>query len=162
MFEDISLIVKDPLNQYVEENITAIKVGISQIDDQVYLMGNVESFNPSHQEPGSPSYLIVRKSNHSEKIDFIEMQSVVDQLELSVYPNPFKNNLNVVLNIKEQSLVEVYIYDLQGRLVATVLDRVALTEGEHSFTFNEELPQGVYLFDLIHNEKHHVKRIIKN
>lgn len=162
VFEDISLIVKDPLNQYVEENITAIKVGISQIDEQLYLMGNVESFNPTHQEPGSPSYLIVRKSSHSENIDFIEMQSVVDQLELSVYPNPFKNNLNVVLNIKEQSLVEVYIYDLQGRLVATVLDKVALTEGEHSFTFNEELPQGVYLFDLIHNEKHHVKRIIKN
>jgi hypothetical protein len=160
--DELSLVVKDPLDQYNDLNILSIILDQIRVDGQVYLTGSIESFNPTHQEPGAPAYMIIKKLGNDQKDEKPLEPKLTKELGLRVYPNPFQNSLNVSVSLKEQSTVEVNIYDLQGRLVTTMLQKTTLQAGEHNFVFDEVLPEGMYIFDLKHDNEHHVKRLIKN
>ncbi|MEL6945548.1 MAG: T9SS type A sorting domain-containing protein, partial [Bacteroidota bacterium] len=65
---------------------------------------------------------------------------------IKIYPNPFRSQSNIVLNLEEDKEVEIYLYDLAGRLVKTVLPRQICTANTHRFDINgETLESGFYL-----------------
>ena len=52
----------------------------------------------------------------------IEPVSIVDQPKLrSVYPNPFRDEATIAFNLPRPSHVSLSIYDVQGRLVETLI-----------------------------------------
>ncbi len=64
-------------------------------------------------------------------------------------PNPFAGRTDIRFTLPTASDARIEIYDLTGRQVATVLDRV-MTAGSHSVPFVAEgLTAGVYLYRLI-------------
>ena len=64
------------------------------------------------------------------------------------YPNPFNMQTKVSFLLPHRSLVNVSIYDIQGRLV-DILFNQKLESGQHSLTYNaENLTSGVYLVRL--------------
>ena len=64
------------------------------------------------------------------------------------YPNPFNPTTVISYQLSTRVLVVLNVYDVLGRKVETLIDRVQ-TAGVHSVTFNApNLPSGVYFYRL--------------
>ena len=62
------------------------------------------------------------------------------------YPNPFNPVTTVSFDMPENAEVQIRVYDLLGRVVATLYEG-KLEAGYHKFTFNAiDLPSGVYFY----------------
>jgi hypothetical protein len=60
------------------------------------------------------------------------------------YPNPFNPETRIKFNLARTAPATVQVFDISGRVVATLLDEVTLT-GHHAVPFNgSALPSGVY------------------
>lgn len=61
------------------------------------------------------------------------------------YPNPFNHTTNLTLELAQQDEVQLEIYNIAGRKVATLADG-QLEQGRHTFTFDASgLASGVYV-----------------
>jgi photosystem II stability/assembly factor-like uncharacterized protein len=64
------------------------------------------------------------------------------------YPNPFNPSTTITFAIANDGRVGLNVYDVSGRLVATVMDE-NLKAGKHTVTFNaDKLATGVYFYKL--------------
>lgn len=73
-----------------------------------------------------------------------------NDLEFSVgnYPNPFNPTTNIRFTIPERSQVSLVVYDMLGRKVATLVNKV-LSAGEQAVRFDaSHLSNGMYLYKL--------------
>lgn len=62
------------------------------------------------------------------------------------YPNPFNPRTSIVLNILEDTDVEIIVYNLEGKEISKIF-KGFLTSGIHKFSFDaSELPSGIYLY----------------
>ena len=79
---------------------------------------------------------------------------VPDQIVLhNAYPNPFNPSTMISFDIIDMSHVSLNIFDLTGRQVASLVNET-LVPGYHQISWNPGLlPSGVYLVELISNEK---------
>jgi hypothetical protein len=69
-------------------------------------------------------------------------------LSLSSYPNPFNPTTILSFNVPTQTKVDLSVYDLTGRLVETLTDRI-YEQGQHRLTFNaSSLASGIYFVRL--------------
>jgi hypothetical protein len=78
-----------------------------------------------------------------------------------VYPNPFKDNLNInVYNHQEQE-VELEIIDILGKQVKSIYTG-SLSEGKHLFRFERTTEQssGFYFVRMIMQDKVYVKNVV--
>ena len=81
----------------------------------------------------------------------------------SVSPNPFTDELNIYYGVFKPSNIKIEVYDLQGRLVASIKEN-HLTSDKYTATWRPqmELPSGVYFCTLKVNDLQvHYKKIIK-
>lgn len=63
---------------------------------------------------------------------------------LTVFPNPTRNNVIITLYVPHTNKVSVNIHDISGRVVYRVVDKV-FQPGSHKLTWNgTEVPSGVY------------------
>ena len=66
------------------------------------------------------------------------------------YPNPFNSSTSIRFTVTDESAVDILIYDLNGRLVRTLVEQMALARGEHQMQWDGRddnsclLPSGVY------------------
>lgn len=64
------------------------------------------------------------------------------------YPNPFNPSTNIKFTVQDAGMVSIKVYDLAGRMVATVANE-RFTAGTHSVTFDaSNLASGVYMYTL--------------
>jgi hypothetical protein len=64
------------------------------------------------------------------------------------YPNPFNPSTSIRFAVSEQSTVKLTVYDLLGRVVATLVNRV-MAPGTYSVDWNAKSePSGVYFYKL--------------
>ena len=83
-------------------------------------------------------------------------------IELKCYPNPFKDQINIEFLLPTDAPVSLFLYDMQGKLVHTVLDNTTLTAGLNTYTFNSnDLPKGMYICRLLANNQAMAKKIVK-
>lgn len=67
---------------------------------------------------------------------------------LRVFPNPFNPHTTLEFTLNEQGNTEIYIYNIRGQLVQTLLQR-ELIPGTYSFTYNAaHLSTGMYICQL--------------
>jgi photosystem II stability/assembly factor-like uncharacterized protein len=67
---------------------------------------------------------------------------------LAAYPNPFNGSTRIRYDLDRQSKVQLQIYDLQGRLVKTLLDDIS-EPGQHELLWNaDNLSSGTYFVRL--------------
>ena len=79
---------------------------------------------------------------------------IPDEITLhNAYPNPFNPSTMISFDINDMSHVSLNIFDLTGRQVASLVDET-LVPGYHQISWNPGLlPSGVYLVELISNDK---------
>ncbi|MBL1214035.1 MAG: T9SS type A sorting domain-containing protein [Ignavibacteriae bacterium] len=77
---------------------------------------------------------------------------ITDYRLFSNYPNPFNPETIIKYQIPESGLVQLKIYDLLGRDVATLVNEVK-SAGSYSINFDaSDLPSGVYIYSLRVND----------
>ena len=75
-------------------------------------------------------------------------ERAVDFQLLQNYPNPFNPTTIIDFSMQESTMVTMRIYDVRGRLVATILDR-KMDKGNHSVVFDAtNYPGGIYFCHL--------------
>ena len=138
---------------------------------QVYGRGIYDNTVNNIHNPNSPPQTITAGLNTSDEMflvyfhymiyeqgdEFINVDSLTTlflntnnykstQSELEVYPNPFSEKTSINFNLQESEYVNVYIYDLQGKLVSKVW-KGALEAGSHSIQWNGTTEGGSYVND---------------
>jgi hypothetical protein len=64
------------------------------------------------------------------------------------YPNPFNLKTNITYNIKTNSHVEIYVYDIEGKKRACLIDK-QLAPDEYSLEWNaSSFASGIYFIQL--------------
>ena len=68
---------------------------------------------------------------------------IPDKFSIShTYPNPFNPQTNIQIDLQNPQRVQVYIYDIKGQMVKTLVNR-QLVAGQHVFTWNGRNYQGL-------------------
>jgi agmatine deiminase len=78
--------------------------------------------------------------------------SPVAMLE-GIYPNPVRDQVKIVVNMKEEANVRLSVYSLDGRELALVSDGI-LSQGKHEILWSakengRQLPAGIYILRLV-------------
>jgi len=76
------------------------------------------------------------------------------------YPNPFNSTTTIKFNLPQSDLMSLCVYDLQGRLTQTLLER-KLNAGQHVYNWGApNLPSGIYLITLSSGDQTITKKTI--
>ena len=112
-----------------------------------YECTNLEKYEPKKQT----ETIILRKG--------VSSSESLTELTLSpAHPNPFNPVTNIQFTVPEMSDVNIVIYDVQGRLIETLIDN-RLSPGDHMVQWNaSEVSSGVYF---LHIESSKFSRIQK-
>jgi PKD repeat protein len=82
--------------------------------------------------------------------------------EFKVYPNPFKNNVIIELNLTEATLTEVFVTDLIGNNIAQ-LNNTVLNTGDNKLVWKAtNIANGVYLLNIKTANGLKVEKLILN
>lgn len=91
----------------------------------------------------------------------VGINEVSSTSDFAIYPNPVKEKLNVNYSVKSDSKVEVNVYSLDGKKIASFgsKDQAA---GSYSEQFNvkEVLTKGIYIVELKINDKSTLEKIV--
>lgn len=69
-----------------------------------------------------------------------------DQYQFTIQPNPFSLQTEIIFTLTEDTPVTIYITDMMGKNVATLVDNKMKTTGEHTITFDGRgYPAGMYM-----------------
>lgn len=66
------------------------------------------------------------------------------------YPNPFNPSTSIRFELPQQASVSLKVYDVTGRIVATLLDGAEYAGGTHTVNFDaRHLSSGLYIYELM-------------
>ena len=76
------------------------------------------------------------------------------------YPNPFNPTTAISYTLREQTHVKLYVADILGRVVSTLVDENQLA-GQHKIAFSgQNLPSGVYVYRVVAGNFTQTKQMI--
>ena len=78
----------------------------------------------------------------------------------SIYPNPFNPTATIRYDLPQESQVSLMVYDLNGRLIETLINSTQYV-GINSVNWNaEHLPSGAYFIKLFTGEFEQIQKVI--
>ena len=90
-----------------------------------------------------------------------EIKNVDQNVSLNIYPNPFQNIFEIDFSLKENSIVEVKLYDVMGRYIET-LHQTDYLESSCKLNIDcSHLEKGMYFIETIVNGVKFEKTIVK-
>ena len=83
------------------------------------------------------------------------------QEDVSVFPNPVKGDLKVQYNSAASNVLEIKLYDLQGKLVSELIPKTKVTGlFSSSIPLNKKIGAGVYIVQILSSEKTTFQKVI--
>lgn len=122
-------------------------------------LGNFLGWWPFDNTPSNTkfAYTILQEDPNYTSLQ----ESVYIGNHFKVYPNPTVQNQNLVLQANKQENLEIYLYDLSGRLVLTVYKGKSHV-GEQGYNVNvSSLSNGLYIYQVILGSESHYLKMIK-
>ena len=113
--------------------------------------------------------IVIGDPNSSYEIPIVALDNTQLAYELGLsqnYPNPVINSTTISFNLKEESHVNLSIYNIKGELVATLIDEeIKPNNNGHRFIWDGksgdiQLANGIYFYKLSTNEKTFIKKMI--
>ena len=115
------------------------------------------------EDINSVTQIAVALLNYAAQFGVAELENSWIPSGISLYPNhpnPFKGSTNISFSLQQPGEVELRIYDVAGREVATLLD-ATMAEGEYDIVWNgTELASGVYYYRLTYGGETQTRRCI--
>jgi hypothetical protein len=76
------------------------------------------------------------------------------------YPNPFNTQTTISFNLKQESIVNLSVYDIKGSRVVTLADGI-LSAGSHEVILDaKDISSGVYYYKLSIGDKAAIRKMI--
>jgi len=86
-------------------------------------------------------------------------EATQENVSISVFPNPFKTQTNVVYTLKQDASVRIDAYDVTGKRVAHV-DNTMQIAGEHTYIFNGSVP-GTYFIKMTIDGQSYMSKVVQ-
>lgn len=116
-----------------------------------------ESIFKSSAPNSSPVAQIYTKTQNKENK---EKEFHETDILLKNYPNPFRDETNIEYTLPDDTKVSLYIYSLEGKQMAALVNNEIQTKGSHQVTFQSaNLSGGIYLIVLQTDQQIHTKKI---
>lgn len=122
----------------------------------------VQNYQFIDAQPHLGKSLYRLQSIHQDgSIAFSKVQAiVVKETDKIIYNNPVTNTLEVTMDIKNDKTIDLKLYNLEGRLVATLQRH--LEKGIHQIQISvQHLVQGVYMLELENSQLTEVFKVVK-
>jgi Secretion system C-terminal sorting domain len=111
----------------------------------IYILDNVKDFPSAAQystiEPNNwlvgnfnAAPTIVFRSNNNTTLSPSKNEIASKDANFNIFPNPFKNELNILINLEEADNVSISIYDIYGKLVKTIVNE-RLEKDDYTFKY---------------------------
>jgi hypothetical protein len=94
----------------------------------------------------------------------VGMDENAADIGLSVFPNPFSEQLSILFTLKENAHVTIELYNPLGQRAASILNNENKAAGNYQFTINRDelgFAEGVYLLRIVINEDVTVMRVVR-
>ena len=90
-----------------------------------------------------------------------ELSVIPDQYKVNnPYPNPFNPIVNVEIEVPENQNMEIYIYDIQGRLVEKLFDNKPLIQGSYTIKWDaSQFASGIYFMKFKGDNVNIIKKV---
>ncbi len=123
-----------------------------EVENGAEFEANIEPCNPAKLDVDFEAKAIDIESETEEKENNASME---------VFPNPFKNEIEIRFFVEQAGYVKIYISDLYGRLLSEIYNSEVL-EGENSAFFNTSgISPGLYFCVMETKNNRYVQKIIK-
>lgn len=167
---EVEIIVNaKPESPTIEQNATEL-ISSTETGNQWYnTAGLIEgAVNQIYEPEVSDFYYVVVTSENgcisdpSEQIYFsmVDVKTNMAAGELSIFPNPFRNQLNIAFGLKQQSQVKISLLNLLGQEIKVIKDGT-YAAGNHSLTYQSSgLTSGIYFLKLESSEKTSVRKVV--
>jgi hypothetical protein len=121
--------------------------------------------------PGTDNYGVIYSATHGRGLfycdQFEKPVGINDpianksfQSDIILYPNPARDNVNVVFNLEEPSTANIYIFDINGRIIKTVnLNRMGAGPVNYILDCNT-LPNGTYFLQIVAGKTRAISKFI--
>jgi len=149
--------VPEGMNIVMMNNETNVIINLHEIDEYTFTLADKDGFELEENVVGS--YPLVGRSQFTMFMSSATAASheavLPDAFTLqSAYPNPFNPSTTIRYSIPETGSVLVKVYDLSGREVSTLVDRV-MPAGYHSLSWNPSYTAaaGIYIVQVINGKE---------
>jgi len=125
-------------------------------EDGYYLLGYTE------KEPKNEIWIMKLTDDRPDD----SINDVAHKFQLSIFPEPFQDKVFISINTNDCSNIDLFIYDLHGRLIKALVESIPAT-GTHTLTWDgtdhagNEVPDGIYFIRLQAGEQSEVEKIVK-
>ena len=124
---------------------------IMTFGDSAWTVWSGSPINVDTTDPSTVYFVVVSQNDAGSDFDYTltftdgAMSTdleIPDKFSIShAYPNPFNPQTNIQIDLQNPQRVQVYIYDIKGHRVKTLVNR-HLVAGQHVFTWNGRNYQG--------------------
>ncbi|MBL4703044.1 MAG: multicopper oxidase domain-containing protein [Flavobacteriales bacterium] len=138
---------KDVVVIHSGETVRIIKEFTDYADPTMAYMSHCHILE--HEDAGMMTHWIV-----VDPITDVEsLESVVNNIDFSIYPNPATDNVNFRLSTNKETDFTINLFNQSGQLVQKLVTEKQLTIGEHNFMINlEGIRSGLYYCQLFSND----------
>ncbi len=112
------------------------------------------------------SAIIANETSQSMEVNIAEAV-LPETFELNQnFPNPFNPSTDISFSIGSDDFINLNIYDIQGRLIRSLIDNGFTPAGTYSFTWNglnqygTHVPSGMYLYKLESSEQTITRKMV--
>ncbi|MBJ7428420.1 MAG: T9SS type A sorting domain-containing protein, partial [Bacteroidia bacterium] len=95
------------------------------------------------------------------KVIGVLMDGVQENLETSIYPNPFSSNLNISISTNYNAKTEVQIIDINGKLVYTENINTMIGSSIYTISNLDKIPTGMYFVKITQGAESRVVKLAK-
>ncbi len=136
--------------------------------EQPELAARYDTRGYCHEVVSDGGYMYVADGSNLGVYEFIDDDQKTPGVEYcypqelsikSIYPNPFNSMIYISFRMAASSYVEIYIYDLRGRMVDRI-SRKHYQAGDHLISWDSKgLSSGQYMIDIFSNGKFATKPV---
>ncbi|HOZ29313.1 MAG TPA: T9SS type A sorting domain-containing protein [Bacteroidales bacterium] len=98
-------------------------------------------------------------------IDFTANNEIIcNENGFEIFPNPSNSDVNIILTSDTECTGSVYIYDITGKIIMVPVENQNFVKGTNKldFTFNPDIPEGVYLLKIETESEIFTGKVIRN
>ena len=116
------------------------------------------------QRLSDPTVTLKNKSHIEQTLQSVSrnLKNTDNSQNVRAFPNPTNGNTNLAFTINEANNVEVQLYDIAGKLMATALPKQHFEKGTHQTTLpTEGVAKGVYIYKVVIGKETVSGKVIK-